>query len=403
MLTICLYLRDFPADPSAPLNSGMDKAIGGLAAGIMQASEGKLRSVVLCEGPTDSDAVRPDGGYRVRCFDNRSTHNMQFRLARGLRDFVANEMQPGLVVLNAIFHTSVYSMSRLLRKHGVPYVAAPHDPYHPSIFNTKRWQKTLYWYLCERPMLRRAAAVQVLDARHGNYLRAQQVHTPVIEVLNGYTPADVPEESKLVWRDGNPDGAVRILFLGRMDRVNKGLDLLLDAFAPIAASSPDVVLTLQGADRSGERAILREQARMLGLTDRVNFLPPDYDNRPADIIAGHDLFVLPSRFEGFGLSAMEAILAGRPVVISDIAGLAPHVRAASCGVVVEPVVDSIRDGLVSMLHRRNEWRDMALRGRNYILETLDWKRIAAGAISEYRRLQALAEPPRMPRAAQAPL
>ena len=45
----------------------------------------------------------------------------------------------------------------------------------------------------------------------------------------------------------------------------------------------------------------------------------------------HDLFVLPSRFEGFGLSALEAMLAARPVLVSDVAGLAPHIRERTPG------------------------------------------------------------------------
>ncbi len=98
------------------------------------------------------------------------------------------------------------------------------------------------------------------------------------------------------------------------------------------------------------------------------------------------MFVIPSRFEGFSLAAMEAMLAGRPVVISDIAGLAPHVRAAGCGVVVDANVGSIRDGLLSVLKRRSEWEAMGMAGRRYALERFKWERIAREAMEEYGRL-----------------
>ena len=107
---------------------------------------------------------------------------------------------------------------------------------------------------------------------------------------------------------------------------------------------------------------------------------------PTELTAQYDALVLPSRFEGFGLSAVEAMVAARPVLISDIAGLAPHVRNCDGGVVVEATVDSIRAGIEQLIARRDEWREMGLRGRQYVLEHLNWTHIAREALSDYRRL-----------------
>ena len=382
--TIYHYLRDF--SPEAPrYNSGMEKAVSGLAAGIA-GSAADVKSVVLCEGAKALDFDRPEG-FRVVCFDNRETANRQFALASSLKSFVANKLcatpdERCLVVLHAIFHTSVAMISRELRCADVPYVVAPHDPYHPAIFSSGRLKKEIYWRFYERPMLRRAAAVQVLDRRHEQFLRSRGVQTPVIEVVNGYVPEEVPDSSSLEWRT---DGPIRILFLGRIDRINKGVDLLIDAFAPIANSNSQVYLTLQGPDH-GDAAATRSQIERAGLSNRIDLPGPDFQTKPTELAARYDLFVLPSRFEGFGLSAMEAMLAARPVVISDIAGLSPHVRACDGGVVVHATVESIRSGIEQMILRRSEWRDIGMRGRRYVVENLNWSRIASNALGEYRKL-----------------
>jgi glycosyltransferase involved in cell wall biosynthesis len=176
----------------------------------------------------------------------------------------------------------------------------------------------------------------------------------------------------------------KLLFLGRIESINKGLDLLIDAFNEVAETA-DVDLTIQGPD-AGDLAALQAQAAASKYAGRIHFLPPDFKTSPAKIASSYDLFVIPSRFEGFSLAAMEAMLAGRPVVISDIAGLAPHVRAAGCGVVVDSTVPSIRDGIRSMLDRRSEWPTIGVAGRRYALEHFRWNRIAAEAIGEYRKL-----------------
>jgi glycosyltransferase involved in cell wall biosynthesis len=230
-------------------------------------------------------------------------------------------------------------------------------------------------------MLREAKAIQVLDFRHAEWLRALGVHTPIIEVLNGYAPDDVLPLESLNWRT---DGPPRLLYLGRIDAHNKGLDHLLDAFKQLE-NQTDAQLTIQGPDWGDKQMIMR-RAEKLGLNNRVQFREPDFDKPAAQISAEHDIFLLPSRFEGFGLSALEAMLAGRVVMVSDVAGIAPHVRASKCGVVVTSEVNHIKSGLMELINLRSKWKEMGLAGREYALHHLRWENIAAQTMERYREM-----------------
>jgi glycosyltransferase involved in cell wall biosynthesis len=230
-------------------------------------------------------------------------------------------------------------------------------------------------------MLCQARAVQVLDFRHAEWLRALGVHTPIVEVLNGYAPEDVHPVEALSWR---ADGPPRLLYMGRIDYHNKGLDILLDAFAQITDKT-DAKLTLQGPDW-GDRAAMVRRAQRLNLGDRVVFLDPDFNKPSALIAADHDVFLLPSRFEGFGLSALEAMLAGRVVLVSDVAGIAPHVRASRCGVVISTDASQVAAGLLELLSLRPKWEEMGLAGREYVLKNLRWENIAAETLAHYRAM-----------------
>jgi glycosyltransferase involved in cell wall biosynthesis len=376
-MRIHLYLREFPALGDR-LISGMIKAVHGLAAGFA-ANGGRV--TVLCEGHATS-RVESASGYEILCFAQDGARGSSQSIPSGLRDYLVRRHDDlGVVVLNSVFNPSVYLVSRVVSRLGVPYIVAPHDPYHPSIFGTNRHLKWPYWYLRERPMLRQARAVQVLDLRHAEWLRALGIHTPVIEVLNGYAPEDVLPQEQLEWRAGGP---ARLLYLGRIDSHNKGLDVLLDAFAQLSREA-DVELTLQGPDW-GDRHSMERRAQRLGLGGKVRFRDPDFDLAAARITAEYDLFCLPSRFEGFGLSALEAMLSGRVLLISDIAGIAPHVRAAGNGVIVAPDVSHVKAGLCDLLARRAEWREMGMRGREYALAHLRWDRIALETMRAYEML-----------------
>jgi glycosyltransferase involved in cell wall biosynthesis len=67
-------------------------------------------------------------------------------------------------------------------------------------------------------------------------------------------------------------------------------------------------------------------------------------------------------------------------------GIAPHVEASGCGVVVAPEISKIKSGLIELIQRRSEWKEMGLRGRNYALEHLRWDKIAAETFTKYQKL-----------------
>lgn len=122
------------------------------------------------------------------------------------------------------------------------------------------------------------------------------------------------------------DGRQVVLALGRLAR-NKGYDLLIDAFALVAARLPDALLYLAvgGAElKPAEQQILdalRAQAAALGLAERIRFAGFIPDHELADYYRAADVFVLSSRYEPFGMTAVEAMACGTPTVITTHGGL----------------------------------------------------------------------------------
>jgi glycosyltransferase involved in cell wall biosynthesis len=104
----------------------------------------------------------------------------------------------------------------------------------------------------------------------------------------------------------------------------KGHEHLLAAMPRILGHAPDVQLVLAGA---GELAgALQRQAEQLGIAERVSFLGFRHDVRR--ILSAADLFVMPSLREGFCSVLVQAMLAGLPIVASDVGGI-PEALGAS--------------------------------------------------------------------------
>ena len=124
-----------------------------------------------------------------------------------------------------------------------------------------------------------------------------------------------------------------ILTLGRLAR-NKGYDLLIDSFALVAQREPKAVLHLAvgGAEMNANEqkllAELHERAEKTGHADRIHFGAFIADRDLPDYYRAADLFVLSSRYEPFGMTAIEAMASGTPTVVTVHGGL---YRALSFG------------------------------------------------------------------------
>ncbi len=143
-------------------------------------------------------------------------------------------------------------------------------------------------------------------------------------IHNGVNSAS-PASQELVThylKNWNQDTATRVIGnVGSLLHL-KGQDLLIEAFASIAEDFPDTCLFIIGSQREHQPGIkqsLVELAIHYGIEDRVVFTGSRSD--VLDILQIFEVYVMPSRSEGFGLSLLEALCAGVPSIISDIPAL----------------------------------------------------------------------------------
>ena len=174
------------------------------------------------------------------------------------------------------------------------------------------------------------------------------VDAPIVIAPNGIDPASVPPDLDRRGgrvRLGIEDGTRLALFLGRLDHVHKGLDLLVDAFAAARQRVPNLALVLVGPDR-GSRRMLEESVARLGLIGRVRFFGEALGKEKFDLLAAADLVVQPSRWEaGIPLSVLEALVVGRPCLVSEAADPQGRIARYGAGTVVAPTVGDIARGL----------------------------------------------------------
>lgn len=167
--------------------------------------------------------------------------------------------------------------------------------------------------------------------------------------LAAYTPG--PPNEQLRARLGLGDGPV-IMTLGRMDAAEraKGFDEVLEVLPSLLEDFPTLTYILAGDGT--DRSRLEKKAESLGVKSRTVFSGYVPEQEKLDFYRLTDLFVMPSRLEGFGYVFLEALAAGVPVVASSVDGSREAVRGGAWGLLANPhnadeILMAIRNGLTS--------------------------------------------------------
>jgi glycosyltransferase involved in cell wall biosynthesis len=171
-----------------------------------------------------------------------------------------------------------------------------------------------------------------------------------------------------------------LLCVARASDPNKGVRLLLEALALL---SPEVRLTL--VDDAGSDALA--WARKLGLAERLCVTGRLETQALVERYRRAALVVVPSRYEGFGLPAAEAMACGTPVVATR-AGALPEVVATGGGGVIAPVDDAaaLAKEIAVLLAAPTLRRELGARGRAGVVRAYGWPSIAARTAQEYQRV-----------------
>jgi len=177
-------------------------------------------------------------------------------------------------------------------------------------------------------------------------------------------PIDLQKFNSASIDSGKPQGRYKLVAVGRLDPV-KGYDVLIRAFARVAAGSPDWDLVIYG--EGGERLALQSLIEALGLSQRI--LLAGNATAVEQAYAGADLFVHAARYEGYPNAVQEALAAGKAVIATDCPGATRELLGDGRSGVLVPSenVDALAQGLAELMHNDERRASLARSAREAVL------------------------------------
>ncbi len=291
--------------------------------------------VVAVVPETQSDILGTPAGVEIVTFDNRGPRWLStLRLAMRMRE-VVGWTNPAVVHLHSTY--AGLALRPLLKadepaRPAMVYCAHGWSFDRETSLLSQRFAMTL-----ERLLAPWCEAIICISQHEMRIAREAGIPAEkLVHIANG-VPREAPPiaEKAIEW----PANAQRVLFVGRFDR-QKGVDILLEALARLQVSTSLPGWSATRCWVSGQELSIPANVRKSG------WLSP---SELAAYYASADVLVVPSRWEGFGLIAAEAMRAGLPVIAARVGGLPEVVEHEVTGLVVEPETPRC--------HRRGSARD----------------------------------------------
>lgn len=297
------------------------------------------------------------------------------------------ELTPDILHLHGAYVPINVAAGRVARKLNLPYVFTPHGNYSEKLLHRRLWLKWPYRLFFERPLGNGAAFIHAINDCKD--IRKYGVKRPIVEAING---VEIPENTSIrddrdVYRElGIEDSARVLMFLGRLDIRQKGLDILLSGFGRVIANCPDLYLVLIGPDWQGSRTRLSVLAQEYSLGDRLIMTGGKFGGEKLQFIRGCDFFIHPSRWEaGVPFSVLEALAYGKPALVSNASDPLGHISSAGAGLSCEIEVESI----ASAFEKIDQFSvdDLAKMGNRAVIlaqAEFSWSQSAGKLVEEYR-------------------
>lgn len=315
--------------------------------------------------------VGPCGGPLVRC--------------RSLKEEMSDAVSGAHVVhVHGMWEEVQYQAAAQCHHAGIPFIVTPHGMLSRWSLAQHWLKKALYLRLRMRKYLQRAAALHCTSAIEAGDVKRLDVNARVIVEPLGVDFGEfnsLPESGHFRKSLGISQDAKLIVYLGRIFP-GKGLEYLVPALSTGRLS--DIVLAAVGPDSRGFERQIRQLAADIGVAERVHFTGMLNGSRRIGPLVDADIVALPSDHENFGLSVVEALAAGTPVLVSDKVNIFRELVDAGVAVLCTNDVVSVAEVLGTFFSSADHALAMRSKARAFAFGTYALDAIAARWIGHYQ-------------------
>ena len=242
-----------------------------------------------------------------------------------LKEVAARFAVPDFVFFEGCYNYPFMGLAGELQKQGIPYAIVPRSQLTTGALKNKSLKKRVMNSLYFNKFIGGARAIQYLTENEA--ADSSKWKTEGVIIPNGIDQREYKEKTP------HPDGKIEIVYIGRIDIYQKGMDLLINALSQISdyLEERHVTVELYGQPTEGDLEKLNTMISDRGIQDLVHINKPVFGEEKFSVLERADLFIMTSRFEGLPMGLIEALSFSCPCLVTDGTNLAQEIRDHNAG------------------------------------------------------------------------
>lgn len=273
-----------------------------------------------------------------------------------LHDLPSPFNKPDYIICEEIYCYQPFDrMIRSIMKSGVTYSIVPRSSLTIKAQHNHYLKKKIANFIFYNKFIRKSNDIQYLTNLERTDSEKCFQHRSFIIPNGTNIPAVIP---KSVGKNG-----IKIVYVGRLEIYQKGLDLLVAVVAEIQDKLREakVSVELYGPNRDGTVEILSSQIYEKKIDDIVSLKSPVFDKEKDKVLDSADVFIMTSRFEGMPMGLIEALGHGLPCIATEGTYLMDKIVSYNAGWGAGSTMESIKDTLLKMIEDQKNFSE---KGKN---------------------------------------
>jgi glycosyltransferase involved in cell wall biosynthesis len=254
-----------------------------------------------------------------------------------------------LVHIHGIFNFPSVSAGIVCYKHRIPYIITLHGMANEWGMKTKKYRKLISFLLFERNLIKNAQAIHLTSIEEHNDFKNLKISSKTVTI-----PIPVKSlnssNNKILNKKHSRSASKTVIFIGRIHPI-KNLESLIYAIYDERLSNFTLLICGDGDINYIKK--LKQLAKKLGLEARVIWHGFINEDKKLSLLQSSDLLALPSFSESFGISAIEALSAGLPLVLNKNVANAKNLGKAKLAFVCDESPASIAEGMLQMADKKS--------------------------------------------------
>lgn len=289
---------------------------------------------------------------------------------------------PDLVIFQGVYHPGYIKISKECVKNRIPYIIIPRSSLTKEAQNKKKIKKIMGNLILFKRFIRNASAIQYLTQKEyedsGDKWNEKSLIIPNGIRKNNFVapPKSYNEENYLTG-----------VFIGRAEKYQKGLDLLLEACEEIKLDLIEnkIKFKIYAASSTKDHDDIAKIVSNKKLNELFEVYDGIFGDEKKRALQNSDFFVLTSRFEGLSMGMIEALSYGLPVLITEGTNMGKEVEDSNAGWVADTSVNGIKVALRDLIKEKDT---LLTKGKNAKVLSLnyDWDKIAQDTHLSYEEL-----------------